>query len=107
MDGFPWIADIENARFGCFQVRPSKNRRSLLSARLSANYHEEKVSMKNLAYHLAYLGVLWYTTEDNRGQVTFDYETETVFEDLCQRSSVVELWFCKPVVVGSNPTVGF
>ena len=24
----------------------------------------------------------------------------------CQRSSTVELWFCKPVVVGSNPTVG-
>ena len=63
--------------------------------------------MKNLAYHLAYLGVLWYTTEDNRGQMTLDYETITVLEDLCQRSSAVELWFCKPVVVGSNPTVGF
>ncbi len=24
----------------------------------------------------------------------------------CQRSSTVELWFCKPGVVGSNPTVG-
>ena len=26
---------------------------------------------------------------------------------LRQRSSTVELWFCKPGVVGSNPTVGF
>ena len=24
-----------------------------------------------------------------------------------QRSSTAELWFCKPAVVGSNPTVGF
>ena len=28
-------------------------------------------------------------------------------ERQCQRSSTVELWFCKPGVVGSNPTVGF
>lgn len=27
--------------------------------------------------------------------------------NLRQRSSTVELWFCKPGVVGSNPTVGF
>ena len=73
----------------------------------STNHREEKISNKNLAYHLAYLGALWYTTEDNRGQMTFDYEIKTVFSDLCQRSSAVELWFCKPVVVGSNPTVGF
>ena len=26
---------------------------------------------------------------------------------LCQRSSTVEPWFCKPAVVGSIPTVGF
>lgn len=25
---------------------------------------------------------------------------------LRQRSSAVELWFCKPVVIGSNPIVG-
>ena len=37
------------------------------------------------------------------------YTGSEVASDLisvCQRSSTVELWFCKPVVVGSNPTVG-
>ena len=62
--------------------------------------------MKNLAYHLAHLGVFWYTPVDCRRQTTLDSESETLFSDLCQRSSAVELWFCKPVVVGSNPTVG-
>jgi hypothetical protein len=26
---------------------------------------------------------------------------------VCQCSSMVELWFCKPGVAGSNPAVGF
>ena len=73
----------------------------------SLNHHEKEVGMKNLAYNLAHLGVLWYTLIDCHRQMTLDSESETVFSDLCQRSSTVELWFCKPVVVGSNPTVGF